>query len=83
VLDLVRVELTQPAQDLRHVFTLLSLILPVRPLRAAYRGLRGNDPHARGTAMEYLHGILPKDIRTALLGRFEVSSGLQPDVQEN
>jgi hypothetical protein len=83
VLDLVRVELTQPAQDLRHVFTLLSLILPVRPLRAAYRGLRGNDPHARGTAMEYLHGILPKDIRTALLGRFEVSSGLHPDVQEN
>jgi hypothetical protein len=71
VLDLVRTELAHPTPDLRHVFTLLSLILPVRPLRAAYRELRGNDPHARGTAIEYLHGILPTDIRVALLGKFE------------
>jgi hypothetical protein len=71
VLDLVRAELAQSSPDLRHAFTLLLLILPVRPLRAAYRGLRGNDPHARGTALEYLHGILPKDIRVALFGRFE------------
>ena len=83
VFDLVGAELTHPAPDLRHVFTLLSLVLPVRPLRAAYRGLRGNDPHARGTAMEYLHGILPKDIRIALFGRLDVPSGLQPDDQEN
>lgn len=83
VLDLVRAELKQSAPDLRHVFTLLSLILPVPPLRAAYRGLRGDDPHARGTALEYLHGILPNDVRAALFGRFEMSSGLQPDVQEN
>lgn len=83
VFDMVRGELAQPVQDLRHAFTLLALILPVQPLRAAYRGLRGNDPHARGTAMEYLHGVLPKDIRIALLGRFDVSSDLQPDAQEN
>ena len=57
------------APDLRHVFTLLSFVLPVRPLRAAYRGLRGDDQHARGTALEYLHGVLPKDIRAALLGK--------------
>src|SRR5262245_13437982 len=83
VLDMVRAELAQPSQDLRHVFTLLSLVLPVRPLRAAYRGLRSRDPYARGTAMEYLHGILPKDIRMALLGRFDGSSAFQSDVQEN
>jgi hypothetical protein len=56
---------------MRHVFTLLSFVVPIRPLRAAYRGLRGGDGHARGTALEYLHGVLPKDIRVALLGKFE------------
>jgi len=71
MLDLVRTELGQPAPDLRHVFTLLSFVLPVRPLRAAYRGLRGDDQHALGTALEYLHGVLPKDIRTALLGKWD------------
>jgi hypothetical protein len=69
MLDLVRTELARAAPDLRHVFTLLSFVLPARPLRAAYRGLRGDDQHARGTALEYLHGVLPKDIRTALLGK--------------
>jgi hypothetical protein len=74
MLDLARSELARDAADLRHVFTLLSFVVPVRPLRAAYRGLRGNDRHARGTALEYLHGILPKDIRTRLLGKFEQES---------
>jgi hypothetical protein len=71
MLDLVRAELTRPAPELRHVFTLLSFVLPVQPLRAAYRGLRGQDPYARGTALEYLHGVLPRDIRIALFGKFE------------
>jgi hypothetical protein len=71
MLDLVRTELARTAPDLRHVFTLLSFVLPVRPLRAAYRGLRGDDQHARGTALEYLHGVLPKDIRTVLLGKWD------------
>jgi hypothetical protein len=71
MLDLVRTELARTAPDLRHVFTLLAFVLPVRPLRAAYRGLRGDDQHARGTALEYLHGVLPKDIRTGLLGKWD------------
>lgn len=70
LLDLMRTELARSEPDLRHVFTLLSFVLPVQPLRAAYRGLRGDDPRARGTALEYLHGVLPKEIRGALLGRF-------------
>jgi hypothetical protein len=71
LLDLVRAELARDAPDLRHVFTLLAFVLPVRSLRAAYRGLRGDDPHGRGTALEYLHGVLPKDIRVALMGKLD------------
>jgi hypothetical protein len=71
MLDLVRAELARDLPDLRHVFTLLTFVVPVQPLRAAYRGLRGDDRRARGTALEYLHGVLPKDIRVRLLGRFE------------
>jgi hypothetical protein len=71
MLDLVRSELAREASDLAHVFTLLSFVVPVQPLRAAYRGLRSADQYARGTALEYLHGILPRDVRTALLGKLE------------
>ena len=71
VLDLVRAELTLPAPDLRHVCALLAFVVPVEPLRAAYRALRSDDVHARGTALEYLHGVLPKDVGVALLGKFE------------
>jgi hypothetical protein len=74
MLDLARTELARDAADLRHVFTLLAFVVPVRPLRAAYRALRGDDRRARGTALEYLHGILPKDIRTRLLRKFEPES---------
>jgi hypothetical protein len=71
MLDLVRRELARNAPDLRHVFTLLAFAVPIQPLRAAYRGLRSGDAHARGTAREYLHGILPTDIRVMLLGKIE------------
>ena len=71
MLDLVRSELARAVSDLAHLFTLLSFVVPVQPLRAAYRGLRSVDPYARGTALEYLHGILPRDIRVALMGKLE------------
>lgn len=71
MLDLVRDDLARGAPDLAHVFTLLSFVLPVQPLRAAYRSLRSANAQARGTALEYLHGVLPKDIRATLLGKFE------------
>jgi hypothetical protein len=66
ILDLVRTELTLGAPDLAHVFTLLAFVLPIRPLRVAYRSVRGTDPHARGRALEYLGGVLPKDVRAGL-----------------
>jgi AAA family ATP:ADP antiporter len=53
-------------QSLAHVFTLLSLVLPTDPLKIAYRGLHTDDPRLRGTAVEYLEGVLPPDIRDRL-----------------
>jgi hypothetical protein len=53
-------------QSLGHVFTLLSLVLPAQPLQIAYRGLHTTDPGLRGTALEYLEGVLPPDIRDRL-----------------
>ena len=54
------------SERLGHVFTLLSLVLPTTPLQIAYRGLHTNDPVLRGTALEYLEGVLPTDIREHL-----------------
>ena len=53
-------------QSLAHVFILLSLVLPAAPLQIAYRGLHTDDPGLRGTALEYLEGVLPVDIRERL-----------------
>jgi len=53
-------------RSLAHVFTLLSLVLPTEPLRIAFRGLQTDDPGLRGTALEYLEGVLPPRIRQGL-----------------
>ena len=53
-------------RSLEHVFTLLSLVLPSEPLQIAYRGLLTDDPSLRGTALEYLEGVLPPPIRERL-----------------
>jgi ATP:ADP antiporter, AAA family len=54
------------SRSLAHVFTLLSLVLPGEPLQIAYRGLQTDDQNLRGTALEYLEGVLPPDIRERL-----------------
>jgi AAA family ATP:ADP antiporter len=54
------------SQSLTHVFTLLSLVLPREPLQIAFRGLHTDDQKLRGTALEYLEGILPGAIRERL-----------------
>jgi AAA family ATP:ADP antiporter len=53
-------------QSLAHVFTLLSLVLPREPLQIAFRGLYTDDLNLRGTALEYLDGVLPPAIRLCL-----------------
>jgi hypothetical protein len=52
--------------SLEYVFTLLSLIHERTPLMAAFRSLHLDDRHLRGTALEYLEGILPERTREKL-----------------
>jgi hypothetical protein len=54
------------SRSLAHVFTLLSLVLPTEPLQIAFRGLHTDDANLRGTALEYLEGVLPPSIRQPL-----------------
>jgi hypothetical protein len=54
------------SRSLAHVFTLLSLVLPPEPLRIAFRGLHTDDQNLKGTALEYLEGVLPPAIRDRL-----------------
>jgi hypothetical protein len=61
--ELVR---ARASQGLAHVFTLLALVLPTEPLRIAFRALHTDDPVLRGTALEYLEGVLPREIRDRL-----------------
>jgi hypothetical protein len=53
-------------QGLAHVFRLLSLVLPAQPLETAYRALHTEDRGLRGTALEYLEGVLPAAIYDGL-----------------
>jgi hypothetical protein len=57
---------SRASQSLAHVFTVLSLVLPAKPLQIALRGLHVDDQHLRGTALEYLESILPPEIREPL-----------------
>jgi hypothetical protein len=54
------------SRSLAHVFTLLSLVLPTEPLQIAFRGLHTTDQTLRGTALEYLEGVLPPNIKESL-----------------
>ena len=54
------------SRSLAHVFTLLALVLPAEPLLIAFRGLQTDNQHLRGTALEYLEGVLPPPIRASL-----------------
>ena len=57
---------TRANHSLAHVFTLLSFVLPPVPLQVALHGVGGENPMLRGTALEYLDSVLPREIRDAL-----------------
>ncbi|RYZ08138.1 MAG: hypothetical protein EOO73_08735 [Myxococcales bacterium] len=50
-------------RSLEHMFTILSLILEREPLRMAFKALHHEDQKYRGTALEYLDTVLPRDVR--------------------
>ena len=68
-------------QSLAHVFTLLTLVLPTAPLQIAYRGLHTDDPKLRGTALEYLEGVLPQDISQRLAPFIGTGAQTTPDTR--
>ena len=70
-------------RSLEHVFTIISLELEREPLRMAYRALHHPDVRHRGTALEYLHTVLPGEIREAvwpLLGETGPLTEVRPAV---
>jgi hypothetical protein len=53
-------------RSLEYVFTILSLQLEREPLRMAFRALYHDDTKYRGTALEYLDTVLPREVHDAL-----------------
>jgi AAA family ATP:ADP antiporter len=69
--EATRAEGVDPAETpvergLGHAFTLLSLALEREPMRIAAWAVGSEDPTLRGTALEYLHNVLPDPVRVAL-----------------
>lgn len=56
-------------RNLEHVFTLLSLALDREAIILSLRALSSHDENLRGTALEYLHNVLPEPVREPLWPR--------------
>ena len=56
-----------------HIFTLLALALPGRPVQTAFRALQADGAWVKGVALEYLDSTLPEDLRRELTAYFEGS----------
>lgn len=56
-------------RSLQYVFTLLSLALDRDAIILSLRALSSQDENLRGTALEYLHNVLPEPIREPLWPR--------------
>jgi hypothetical protein len=54
-----------------HVFRLLALVYPCKPLYAAHRGLESQDLHFRRTSLEYLENVLPAPVWQRIVPAFE------------
>jgi hypothetical protein len=65
-------------KSLEHVFSLLAVVLPVDPLKIAFRALHGDDRMLRGLALEYLENNLPGKIAGQLRALVEPSPASQP-----
>jgi AAA family ATP:ADP antiporter len=65
---------TPSERGLGHVFTLLTLALEREPMRIAAWAVRSEDPTLRGTALEYLHNVLPDPVRDALWPHLRIAT---------
>ena len=62
-----------PARLREHVLSLLTLALEREPARIAARAFETDDPHLRGTALEYFETVLPADLFAALAPRLSAA----------
>jgi hypothetical protein len=58
-------------RNLEHLFTLLSLLLPMEAVRISFRALHTTDQQLRGAALEYLESATPPQTRRPLLNLLE------------
>jgi hypothetical protein len=65
-------------RNLQHVFTLLSLALDRDAIVLSLRALSSQDANLRGTALEYLHNVLPERVREPLWPRLTERSEQPP-----
>ena len=77
VIQLIKQEINYGIPHVGLLFTLLAMIFPAGPIRAAHRSLRAGNAHAKGLAHEYLDSVLPAEIRqhvNQILARVQSSS---------
>jgi hypothetical protein len=65
-------------RSMEHVFTILSLVVPRAPLQISFKGLLTNDAVLRGTSLEYLESVLPKEIWVSLSPLLNASEAPAP-----
>jgi hypothetical protein len=53
---------TAAYRRLELVLRILSLALDAEPLKLAQRAFQSDDPHLRGTALEYLETVVPANV---------------------
>lgn len=64
-------------QSLEHLFSLLALVLPREPLKAAFRSLHAEDAALQALALEYLDGVLPGGLGVRLRALLEQPPGVE------
>ncbi len=62
-------------RSLEHLFSLLALVLPREPLKAAFRSLHSDDEALQALALEYLDGVLPSRLGARLRALLERPAG--------
>ena len=69
------------SRRMEHVFTILSLVIPRAPLQIAFKGLLTTDVVLRGTGLEYLESVLPREIWNSLSPLLDDTRGKVPSAR--
>jgi ATP/ADP translocase len=69
------------SRRMEHVFTILSLVIPRAPLQIAFKGLLTTDVVLRGTGLEYLESVLPREVWNSLSPLLDDTRGKAPSTR--